>query len=328
MTYDELKHFIESEMRMSQIYQPLMLMELIESGGISSRESIAKRLLEHDPSQVSYYENIVDRMPGKVLKGHSVVTKDRSSQTYHLTLTEQLSDRQKADLLALCHQRIESFWSSRKADPYSHRRVSSGYVSGSIRFDVLKRAKHRCELCGVSAKDKALEVDHIIPRSKGGEDTISNFQALCYSCNATKGNKDDTDFRAWGELFDHRDESCPFCNEITSRLVEQNELAMAFRDGYPVTEGHTLVIPKRHVADYFDLHQPELNAIQQLLKSQKQALMKSDPSIVAFNVGVNAGEAAGQTVFHCHIHLIPRRKGDMENPRGGVRGVIPAKQKY
>jgi diadenosine tetraphosphate (Ap4A) HIT family hydrolase len=71
-----------------------------------------------------------------------------------------------------------------------------------------------------------------------------------------------------------------------------------------------------------------LNTIQQLLKSQKQALMKSDPSIVAFNVGVNAGEAAGQTVFHCHIHLIPRRKGDMENPRGGVRGVIPAKQKY
>jgi len=108
MTYDELKHFIESEMRMSQIYQPLMLMELIESGGISGRESIAKRLLEHDPSQVSYYENIVDRMPGKVLKGHSVVTKDRTSQTYHLTLTEQLSDRQKADLLALCHQRKAS----------------------------------------------------------------------------------------------------------------------------------------------------------------------------------------------------------------------------
>ena len=109
MTYDELKHFIENQMRMSQIYQPLMLMELIESGGISSRESIAKRLLEHDPSQVSYYENIVDRMPGKVLKGHSVVTKERSSQTYHLTLTEQLSDRQKSDLLALCHQRILSF---------------------------------------------------------------------------------------------------------------------------------------------------------------------------------------------------------------------------
>ncbi len=101
MTYDDLKHFIENQMRMSHIYQPLMLMELIESGGISTRESIAKRLLQQDPSQVEYYENIVDKMVGKVLKGHSVVTKDRGSQTYRLTLTEELSDRQKADLLAL-----------------------------------------------------------------------------------------------------------------------------------------------------------------------------------------------------------------------------------
>jgi diadenosine tetraphosphate (Ap4A) HIT family hydrolase len=115
---------------------------------------------------------------------------------------------------------------------------------------------------------------------------------------------------------------------VTDRAVEENELALAFLDGYPVTEGHTLIIPKRHVADYFDLFQPELNAIQQLLQSRQKALTEADPTIEGFNVGVNAGQVAGQTVFHCHIHLMPRRLGDMDDPKGGVRGVIPAKQKY
>ena len=83
-----------------------------------------------------------------------------------------------------------------------------------------------------------------------------------------------------------------------------------------------------HVADYFDLHQPERNAIQRLLEDGRARLRARHPEIAAFNVGINAGEAAGQTIFHCHIHLIPRRVGDVEHPRGGVRGVIPARQDY
>lgn len=85
---------------------------------------------------------------------------------------------------------------------------------------------------------------------------------------------------------------------------------------------------KRHAADYFELTQPEVNAINQLIQMQKVALEKLDPTIEAFNIGMNCGEAAGQTVFHCHVHLIPRRKGDVDNPRGGVRHVIPGKGHY
>ncbi len=88
------------------------------------------------------------------------------------------------------------------------------------------------------------------------------------------------------------------------------------------------VIPKRHVSDYFDLHQPERNAIEEMLHAQRQSILEQDNTVTGFNVGINAGASAGQTVFHVHVHLIPRRDGDVVDPRGGVRGVIPSKQGY
>jgi ATP adenylyltransferase len=100
------------------------------------------------------------------------------------------------------------------------------------------------------------------------------------------------------------------------------------RDRFPVTEHHALVIPKRHVASYFDLGQAEINAINQLLVTAKKAIQEVYETVTGFNVGVNSGESAGQTVFHCHVHLIPRRDGDVDNPRGGVRHVIPGKGNY
>jgi diadenosine tetraphosphate (Ap4A) HIT family hydrolase len=95
-----------------------------------------------------------------------------------------------------------------------------------------------------------------------------------------------------------------------------------------VTEGHTLFIPKRHNLDYFSLEQEEVLAINQLMDSHRQLLQKEDPTIDGFNIGMNCGETAGQTIFHCHVHLIPRRKGDVENPRGGVRHIIAGKGFY
>lgn len=99
-------------------------------------------------------------------------------------------------------------------------------------------------------------------------------------------------------------------------------------DGFPVTELHSLIVPKRHVADYFSLTRPELNCCDALLRSVRGQLTAKDKTIEGFNVGVNVGPVAGQTVMHAHIHLIPRRRGDVEVPRGGVRGVIPGKAAY
>jgi len=156
---------------------------------------------------------------------------------------------------------------------------------------------------------------------------LENLQALCYKCNANKGARDDTDFRNVREGHDHKIKGCPFC-EIGGRVVSENELAYAIRDVYPVTPLHSLIIPKRHAATFFDLYEPERRAMNLLLDGVRNAIMSADTSVAGFNVGMNAGEAAGQTVAHAHTHLIPRRKGDVEQPRGGVRGVIPGAAVY
>jgi ATP adenylyltransferase len=123
-------------------------------------------------------------------------------------------------------------------------------------------------------------------------------------------------------------EDCIFCNLEPSRIEDRNEFFVAIKDLYPVTEGHTLIIPSRHVSSFFELPREEELAMLDMLSAQKKHLSQLDKTITGFNVGINDGEDAGQTVMHCHIHLIPRRKGDMESPRGGVRGVIPEKQSY
>ena len=122
--------------------------------------------------------------------------------------------------------------------------------------------------------------------------------------------------------------SCLFCNKKKQKIVYSSELFFVVRDSFPVTKYHTLIIPHRHVSNFFDLNEGELIDLNKRLKKQRKSLMDLDKDISAFNIGVNAGKDAGQSIMHCHIHLIPRRKGDIENPRGGVRGVIPSKQKY
>lgn len=124
-------------------------------------------------------------------------------------------------------------------------------------------------------------------------------------------------------------EGCPFCDRVKGGdVLLKNDLAFAITDEFPVSEGHTLILPIRHVADYFELTGSERAAMEELLRYQRRSLLERDPSIAGFNVGVNCGLTAGQTIFHCHVHLIPRRPGDTPNPRGGVRGVIPPKMHY
>ena len=128
--------------------------------------------------------------------------------------------------------------------------------------------------------------------------------------------------------YELQEKICLFCAIDAGRVIASNEHCYAIRDNFPVTEHHTLIIPKRHFPDFFEHTQPEINAIHSLLHEMKTEIETIDDSVTGFNVGVNSGEDAGQTIFHCHVHLIPRRKGDVENPRGGVRGVIPEKQQY
>ena len=123
-------------------------------------------------------------------------------------------------------------------------------------------------------------------------------------------------------------DDCIFCSIPRDRVILENDLTFAIRDNYPVTRLHSLIIPKRHVVDYFSLTEDELLSCDTLLKEIKNSIQAEDESVKAFNIGINSGEAAGQTIFHCHIHLIPRRVGDVKNPRGGIRHLIPGKGDY
>ena len=121
---------------------------------------------------------------------------------------------------------------------------------------------------------------------------------------------------------------CLFCNSNASGIAHENDLAYASYDTYPVSDLHCLIIPTRHVIDYFELSDDEVIACNDLIKIIKKEVLDRDKSVKACNIGTNAGKIAGQSIMHCHIHLIPRREGDVDNPQGGVRSVIPKNQHY
>ncbi len=123
-------------------------------------------------------------------------------------------------------------------------------------------------------------MDYIVPRNQGGSDDISNLQALCFRCNAAKRDTDTTDFRGLQASYAHRQDSCVFCAlEASGRVLLENELALCIADAYPVTPGHSLVIPRRHGADGMALHQREWKAVVELLKRRREQLSAQDESI-------------------------------------------------
>jgi len=240
---ERLKNFIQKQMRMSDIYQPVMIKTLLGNAGRATIREVASAFLAHDESQIEYYEHIANEMPEKELKNHGIL--ERQGQHYALSPEfAGLSDTDRTELIALCDAAVEAY-----------------------------KAKIR-------------------------------------------------------ESYEARAEGCRFCQVIAGRMVGSNALAYAIRDGNPVTPLHTLIIPQRHVESFFDLHGGERNALFALLDEMKSNIQHKDDKVEGFNVGVNDGEAAGQSVPHVHVHLIPRRRGDVENPRGGVRGVIPRKASY
>lgn len=320
MTYKEICDFIENKMRMSHIYQPLLIKTLVESEGISTTRKIALEFLRYDESQIQYYERVVKSMPVKVLLNHDVITKEKNQVSLN---TETLSFSQRQKLISLCDSKLNEFLESRGLKLWDYRLIDNP-VPDSLRYKVLKKSNFRCDLCGATKYDRPLDVDHIIPRSRKGKTEESNLQVLCSKCNRSKSNKDDTDFR--GTEFVDKDNNCPFCKNIEK--VAKNNSVFAIKDNYPVTDGHHLIIPVRHTENYFSMSEIERSDAMELIRVLKNQLEESDPSITGFNIGMNSGESAGQTVMHSHIHLIPRRDGDIRNPRGGVRGVIPGKMDY
>jgi len=121
---------------------------------------------------------------------------------------------------------------------------------------------------------------------------------------------------------------CIFCSIKKDELLFENNLAYASTDSYPVSKFHSLVVPKRCIKNFFELNNQEIIACNDLIKKLQKKILFEDNTVKGFNIGTNSGKAAGQSIFHCHIHVIPRREGDVENPQGGVRSVIPSKQHY
>ena len=265
-------------------------------------------------------------MVGRVLRSHGIVQRD--GQTYRLVGVEHFTPEQIAALRGACERKLADYIARRGNIIWEHRRRSSGYISSTLRYEVLKAAKFHCELCGVSADERALEVDHIVPRNNGGTEDPSNLQALCYRCNAMKRDRDATDFREVRAAYKHREPGSLFCELPPERVLLENELAVAIEDAFPVTALHALIVPKRHTPDYFELGTAEAKACGDLLARMEKRIRSRDASVAGFNIGVNVGEAAGQTIGHCHLHLIPRRTGDTPNPRGGVRHIITGKGDY
>ena len=324
MNFESLKEFLLSKMKLSHIYQPLVIKTLVDAGGSATIRQLAITFLSHDESQILYYEKRLKEMPIRVLKNHGVIDKD--GDLVSLTVP-RLNLQEQAEIKRICEEKMQQYIVSRGLAIWDYRLLDDTPIPDLIRYRVLKEAKGRCSLCGATKDERPLDIDHIIPRSQGGKTEYANLQVLCSKCNRSKRDADSTDFRnLMGLAFD---ETCTFCNYARGdeKLIE-NEYAFARIDKYPVTDGHTLMIPKRHFSDYFEITKVEQDAISDLLRIRRRDLMDEDSKIQGFNVGVNSGKAAGQTIFHCHVHLIPRRKADLEDPRGGVRGVIPVKMKY
>ncbi len=324
MTFKQLKEFIANKMKMSHVYQPLLLRYLIDSGGSATIRQLAQSFVIQDESQLLYYEKRIKQMPVKVLKNHGVIDYERNLVTLN---TKKLTLQQQAELRMLCEQKLQEFVTKRGLSIWDYRLFDNEPVTDNLRYEVLKVSGGRCELCGATKNERPLHVDHIIPRNKKGKTEIENLQVLCDKCNCTKRDKDTTDFR--GNLTLNSVSNCQFCYEqIKNRIIDENNSVVAIFDKYPVTKNHVLIIPIRHTSDYFSMTSNERDDSEQLLRILQKQIKSEDAAVTGFNVGMNCGTSAGQTINHAHIHLIPRRDGDTEKPRGGVRGVIPSKMTY
>lgn len=186
MKYKELEEFIDKKMKMSHIYQPLLIKTLLDCGGKATVRQMACAFLNLDENNIKYYEKRIKDMPIKVLKKHDVI--EYADELISLNI-KKLTMEEKSKLTLLCEMKIQEYIQKRGEGTWIGSLLDNNAISGSVRNTVLERAGGTCELCGISVKEKAFDVDHIIPRSIGGFNTMDNLQALCYTCNRAKGNR-------------------------------------------------------------------------------------------------------------------------------------------
>lgn len=191
MNISKLEDFIENRMRMSHVYQPLLIRSLLDAGGKATIRNIATDFAKEDEALIQDYELRIKRMPLKVLKKHGFIKYENGLVSLSV---ENLTFDQRARLRALCEKRISQFLSKRGIATWSRGAINIEPVGESLRYEILKRDQI-CQLCGATKRDRMLEVDHIVPRSKGGTNEPSNLQVLCSRCNRAKSNRDSTDFR-------------------------------------------------------------------------------------------------------------------------------------
>ncbi len=325
-TLDKFLEFIEREMRMSHIYQPLLIRMLVESGGESTLRDLALRFVAFNEAELRAMESTIKNMPVKVLSNRGWVEREGNTVKLKVPIKDL---RERSLIIGACEKRLHEHIASRGEKIWDYRWLDDP-VGGSLRFEVLANGNNRCALCGITSRERPLDVDHIIPRSKGGKSTRENLQVLCSKCNRSKGNRDDRDFRPRQVAEPTASYAkCVFCDKPgLTEFSSEMEFARVVWDAFPVSKWHALVIPNVHVTQFEELPQHAWREMQVLVQRAQAWIREQDDSVVAFNVGMNLGEAAGQTIDHLHLHVIPRRTGDVADPRGGVRGVIPGKQKY
>ena len=306
--YSALKRYLASSrgLRMGHVYKPVMLLEVLRRGGSASRAEIAGAFLERDSQQVEFYRRkVVHPNSGRHLVRDGLL--ERDGQNYRLAgPLAGLTVWQRDEVVAILEQRIAEYMDG--CNPFDGQARDG--VPASRRFHVLARAGGRCELCGATSRSTQIDVTHIVPRSQGGTNDASNLQALCRACCRQRRDEDDTDFARMHASYAERRGGCVFCQleRDRRRIVAENALAFCVRDGFPLVGGHTLVMPRRHVTDYFDLTQPERNAIEQLLRQQRRVLAENDETIKGWGIDISSGACDERAVVHVQFQLIPRRE--------------------
>lgn len=331
MTYDDLFDFVSQRDGLHYRKPVALINILLESEGIATIRQLAERvfaedLSRHKESTILAYERLLTSGSARTLQALAVI--ELTGDVVRLSV-DRLTPGQTSQLKALCEQQILTLACRRVVDPCEESGIKdSGAfepVPDEARHLALQTANGRCMLCGVPASQTKLEVCHAVRPQCGGSNEPANLQVLCVACARSKVEQERSDVRRIAQAYKA---DCKFCFRREEWTVAEHGSVWALRDSYPVTEGHHLVIPKRHASDLFAMTERERLEADRLIQQVCVKLVSADPTIEGFNVGMNCGPEAGQSVIHAHWHVIPRRKGDSKGKKGGVRGVIPEKMAY